>query len=47
MINEDDAIRLSAFNRHVTTGGYLVPAGEVPLDTWGSVTTELMSIYGK
>jgi OmcA/MtrC family decaheme c-type cytochrome len=47
MINEDDAVRLGAFNRHVTTGGYLVPAGEVPLETWGTVTTEIMSVYGK
>jgi len=45
MINEDDAVRLTEFNQHVMNGGYLIEAGDNPLETLGTVINEIMAIY--
>ena len=45
MINEDKAGGLAVLNKHFAQGGYLVPAGEKPVDTWKSVTDQVMSLF--
>ena len=45
LINEDKAGGLAVLNQHFRQGGYLIPAGDQPTDTWQSITNEVMSIF--
>ena len=45
LINEDKAGELAVLNRHFVQGGYEVPAGDKPLDTWTKVTNDVMSLF--
>ena len=45
LINEDKAGGLAVLNQHFEQGGYLVPAGEKPVDTWTSITNQVMSLF--
>ena len=45
LINEDKAGGLAVLNKHFAQGGYLVPAGDKPLDTWKSVINQVMSLF--
>ena len=45
LINEDKAGGLAVLNKHFEQGGYIVPVGEKPLDTWKAVTDQVMSLF--
>jgi OmcA/MtrC family decaheme c-type cytochrome len=45
LINEDKAGELAVLNKHFTQGGYQVPAGENPVDTWQKITDQVMSLF--
>ena len=36
---------LAVLNQHFRNGGYLTPAGEKPVDTWKSITDQVMSLF--
>jgi OmcA/MtrC family decaheme c-type cytochrome len=44
-INEDKAGELAILNKHWSANGYQVPAGDNPLDTWQSITNQVMSLF--
>lgn len=44
-INEDKAGNLAMLNQHFEQGGYLVPAGEKPLDTLMGVINNVMALF--
>jgi hypothetical protein len=46
LINEDSADGLTLFNRHIAEYGYMVEAGDKPLDTLNSVWTQIMGLFG-
>jgi hypothetical protein len=45
LINEDKAGGLAVLGKHFTQGGYEVPAGDKPLDTWTKITNQVMSLF--
>ena len=45
LINADKAGGLAVLNQHFRNGGYLAPAGDKPLDTWTSITNQVMSLF--
>jgi OmcA/MtrC family decaheme c-type cytochrome len=45
LINEDNAEGLALFNRHITQYGYMVEAGEKPVDTLNSVWDQIMPLF--
>ena len=45
MINEDKAGELAMLNQHFEQGGYLIPAGEKPVDTLMSVIDKVMALF--
>jgi OmcA/MtrC family decaheme c-type cytochrome len=45
LINEDKAGGLAVLNKHFTQGGYEVPAGDNPTDTWQNLTNQVMSLF--
>ena len=45
MIKEDAAGELVSFNQHVKQGGYMIPGGEVPLNTLLNVINEIMVFF--
>ena len=45
LINEDAAGELIAFNQHIKDGGYMVPAGEKPLETLQQIISEIMAYF--
>ncbi len=45
MINEDAEAELVAFNVHTQNGGYMVPAGEKPVDTLMKVINDIMAVF--
>ena len=45
LINEDKAGMLAVLNQHFRNGGYLTPAGDKPVDTWTSITNQVMSLF--
>jgi OmcA/MtrC family decaheme c-type cytochrome len=44
-INEDKAGELAILNKHWTANGYEVPAGDKPVDTWTTITNQVMSLF--
>lgn len=47
LINEDNWSDLVVLDQHMKQGGYAVPAGDKPVDTWTSVVDEIMGIFGQ
>ncbi len=45
LIKEDNAGEMAVLNLHLQKGGYVVPAGEKPLDTLMSVIEEVMTYF--
>jgi hypothetical protein len=45
LINEDAAKGLGLFNRHLAQFGYMVEAGEKPLDTLDGVFEQIMELF--
>ena len=45
LINEDKAGELAVLNKHFIQGGYEVPAGDKPFDTWTTITNQVMSLF--
>jgi OmcA/MtrC family decaheme c-type cytochrome len=45
LINEDNANGLALFNRHTTQYGYMIEAGEVPLETLSGVFDQIMALF--
>jgi hypothetical protein len=45
LINEDNAKGLTLFNQHIAKYGYMVPAGDKPLDTLNSVWDQVMGLF--
>jgi OmcA/MtrC family decaheme c-type cytochrome len=46
LINEDSAQGLTLFNQHVAEYGYMVEAGDKPLDTLNNVWSQIMGLFG-
>ena len=44
LINEDNASELISFNQHTKQGGYLIEAGEKPVDTLNAVIEEMQDL---
>ena len=42
LINEDDAVKLTAFNIHTTNGGYMIENGD---GVWRQVVDHIMSLF--
>jgi hypothetical protein len=47
LINEDSAEGLKLFNNHIANYGYMIEAGDKPLDTLDSVWAQIMGLFGK
>ncbi len=47
LIKEDDASALISLNQHMKQGGYIIEAGEKPVETLNAVTEEIMSLFGQ
>jgi OmcA/MtrC family decaheme c-type cytochrome len=45
LINEDMAGELAILDKHNSQGGYEVPAGDDPVDTWTTITKGVMSLF--
>jgi hypothetical protein len=45
LINEGNAGELAVFNIYVTQGGYMVEAGEQPVDTLNTVIEQIRDIF--
>ncbi|MCX7707046.1 MAG: hypothetical protein N2204_03455 [Anaerolineae bacterium] len=45
VINEDKAGELAMLNQHFEQGGYLIPAGDKPLDTLMGVINKVMALF--
>jgi OmcA/MtrC family decaheme c-type cytochrome len=46
LINEDSAQGLTLFNQHIAKYGYMVEAGDKPLDTLNAVWAQVMGLFG-
>ena len=44
-INEDKAGDLAILNQHFEQGGYLIPAGDKPVDTLMGVINKVMALF--
>jgi hypothetical protein len=44
-INEDKAGELAMLNQHFAQGGYVIPAGDKPLDTLTNKFNEVMALF--
>jgi len=45
LINEDAAGELLVFSKHIRNGGYMIEAGDAPLDTLMTVINEVMGLF--
>lgn len=45
LINEDEVSKLISFNQHTKQGGYLIEAGEDPVDTLNTVIDTIMALF--
>jgi OmcA/MtrC family decaheme c-type cytochrome len=45
LINQDASKGLATFNQHIVQFGYMVPAGEKPLDTLSGVWDQIMELF--